>query len=247
MTRISLIKAAIAFVLSATASTGYSTLIYNGSLTGIQGEGRLPGGWEQYQGNTSDTADSTGPFGTYNLSPDGGTFVRSFSWQRDTDPYLFRQREGLQQTVTGLLVGQRYTVNFFQSSLNGINSISGQPFMGAPGQWTLLIDGVTSSFSDLIAPPPGMSLDNIWSPGSHSFVALARAHLVTLVATVPDSAPVGTRTFMGIDGLAMHAVPEPDIYFLFAAGFASLAVSLRSRSTCNSRSRSVRYWHKPAT
>jgi hypothetical protein len=143
--------------------------VSNGSLTGPRAMAQLPPGWAQYHGNSSDTADATGPFGTYNLSPNGGTFVRCFSWQRDTEPFLFNQREGLEQIVSGLTVGRLYEMTFYQSSVNGINSTSGLPFSCAAGYWTLAVDGVVTDATDLMSPPNGTSLANVWVAQSLSF------------------------------------------------------------------------------
>lgn len=198
--------------------------IVNGSLTGPRDEGQLPLGWVQYQGNSSDTADPTGPFGTYNLSPDSGTFVRSFSWQPDTDPFLFNQREGLEQSIAGFTIGQSYQVTFYQSSVNGINSITGLPFSGAAGFWTLAIDASVKDFSDLMSPPPGTSLDNRWTLQTLFFTATSSTHMLSFLATVPDSAPVRTRTFMAIDGISLIAVPEPGTAVLCGLGVFVLAL-----------------------
>ena len=119
--------------------------LVNGSLTGMPGENTVPAGWSQYLGNSSDTADQNGPFGKYNLSPDGGTFVRSFG--TGTNHPQFSQREGIVQTVSGLQNGTSYRLSFYQSSVNGINSITGVPFRGSTGFWELLIDGVVRAQS----------------------------------------------------------------------------------------------------
>ena len=205
----------------------------NGSLTGPRAEGQLPPSWAQYHNNTSDTANATGPFGTYNLSPNGGTFVRSFSWQRDTDPALFNQREGLEQLVSGLEVGQLYDVSFYQSSANGVNSISGEPFSGAAGYWTLTINGTVAATSSLISPPAGTSLNNVWSLQNLLFTAGASSQLLSFLATVPDSEPVGTRTFMLIDGISIHAIPEPSTAVLTAISL----ITFCPRCTRNTRIR----------
>jgi hypothetical protein len=206
--------------------------LVNGSLEGTPGVAQVPPGWTQYQGNTTDTADANGPFGTYNLSPDGGTFARSFSYQPDSQ--FFDQREGIEQSVSGFAVGETYRVSFYQSSVNGINSNSGLPLEGAPGFWTLEVDGVTAATSDLMAPPAGASLDNVWIQQELGFTATAETHLLGFLATVPDSAPVETRTFLAIDGISIAAVPEPGAPVLGGLALAALAwrsASVRRRGT----------------
>lgn len=199
----------------------------NPSLEGTPGQALVPPGWTQFQGNTTDTADANGPFGTYNLSPDGGTFARSFSYQKDTSPVLFNQREGLEQTVAGLAVGTTYEISFFQSSLNAINASSGIPFSGAAGFWTLTVDGAVADTGAVIAPPAGTSQDNVWSTGVLRFTATVDTHLLSFLATVPDAAAVDTRTFLGIDGLGIQAVPEPAAGLLVALGLALVRRRLR--------------------
>ena len=198
----------------------HAVVITNGSLTGPVGENAVPAGWLQYLGNTSDTADENGPFGMYNLSPDGGTFVRSFA----TDPLhpQFGQQEGIEQTLSALDVGGLYNVAFFQSSVNGINSITGEPFSGAEGFWELLIDGVVVDGSTPLLPPPGTSLDNVWAFDTLQFSATSDSHLLTLRAQVPGSAPPNTKTFMTIDGISGVLVPEPSSIMMAAVGLISL-------------------------
>ena len=210
----------VALVLACLLTESLLAEAVNGSLTGPVGPNTVPPGWTQYMGNTSDTADENGPFGMYNLSPDGGTFVRSFA----TDPLhpQFSQQEGIEQMLSGLVIGGLYNVELFQSSVNGISSTTGQPFSGAEGFWELLINGVVVDGSTPVLPPPGTSLDNVWTSDTLQFSATSDAHLFSLRAQVLASAPENTRTFMTIDGISLSLVPEPSTLTLAGLGLVGL-------------------------
>lgn len=204
-----------------------SQTIVNGSLTGTPGENRVPFGWVQYLGNTSDTANENGPFGTYNLSPDGGTFVRSFG--TGVNHPQFDQQEGILQALSGLQIGMSYNLSFYQSSVNGINSITGVPFRGSEGFWELLIDGIVVDTSTPLLPPGGTSFDNMWTFETLQFQAMPGMHELALRAQVPAS-DVDARTFLLIDGISLVQVPEPGISALIVVGVVAL-VFLRMRKT----------------
>ena len=203
-------------------------VIFNGSLNGPANVGDLPAGWSQFLIGSADTGDESGPFGTFNLSPDGGSFVRSGGLHPSVD----HRQEGLEQAVNDLIIGTQYEISFYQSSVNTVSSVTGQTNAGGIGQWALFLDNPPGQaqaqaseahdIADLLGPPAELSLDNTWFFQTLTFTAESESHLLQLTAIVPDSAPADASTFLLIDGVSISAVPEPNASVFLIIGMSFL-------------------------
>lgn len=199
------------------ATASASPQFVNGSLDGTPGWPMVPPGWRHYNPiwSTAAVVDSMGPFGTYNLSPDGGTAVRVTAWGPDLPQFV--QRGGIVQTVDGFEIGQQYAVTFYQSGVNGINSITGEPFAGAPGLIELVLNDELVGASNTVDPPAGFSLDNSWTNEEITFIADSQTIRFAFRAAYPATAPGDTRTALLIDGLSLRVVPSPSSAMAVAA------------------------------
>jgi len=142
-------------------------------------------------------------------------------------------REGIRQTLSGLTVGESYTIEFQQA--NGLRFDQGSYLgAGSVGGWEVFIDGLSilssNSTNDNSVPAPAFT--TAWSPGSVEFVAAATSQTLEFLAF--GGADV-TPTFQFLDAVTVSAVPEPGTVLLGALGSMAFLRRRREHSPINKR------------
>lgn len=207
---------AIAALLIATSAHAGQSLVVNGSLNGQIENNAVPDGWTLLAG-TPDLMDAlnnvgltdTKRFGaTPKASPDGGTWV---GLGADVN---FVERFG--QSLTGLSVGQEYTVSWLAGNFGydggriqylGTNAIH------------VMVDGQS------VGSGTALSLGSDWYSQSVTFVATKATQDISFTLATSDKA------YMSIDGIAVQAaVPEPATWMLMGMSLAGMALTMRRRN-----------------
>lgn len=182
-----------ALVLSALPAN--TATLVNGSLEGPLARNILSPGWTVNIGDPDTTTTGSAAVQTYlndpGFSPDGGAWVG----MRLTGP----QGDSFGQTVTDFVVGQSYTVSWF-------NAYTGC----CVGIWTAaglirfdLGGGLSHAGSVLsLSGPSG------WVAESFSFTATSTKHRLNFtLETVPTA--VREAAYLGIDGITLTTAPVP--------------------------------------
>ena len=181
----------------------------------------VPTGWSTLSGtpdqlNTPDLFDANTNFGNFawGASTDGGTFVHGLA-EGNSD-------EGVAQDITGLIIGQAYTISFEQS----ISNRSGFNAAGDTGDWLVTFGGTTKSSSAMTTPTLNSTFS--WQDQTLIFIATATTQQIKFVA----NNITGTRVDLGLDGVSIvAAVPVPATVWLFASGLLGLVGAARHRKT----------------
>jgi hypothetical protein len=215
-------------MLTAAGSANAVNLVTNGSFEsatlgvdnkqGFQGNvtGWTGGGGLSYIDGPG-TADNGvylsvyGPFPT--TSPDGGNFV-----EIDADRNF---GQAIQQTISGLTVGQSYTVSFYQAAGQQ------QGFQGATTEaWDVSLGEETHQSSTFSLPQGGVGP---WQAQSLHFTAAGVSAVLSFFAT---GTPQGQPPIAFLDGVSLTAdVPEPATWALMLGGFGIVGAALRRRAT----------------
>jgi hypothetical protein len=140
-------------------------------------------------------------------SPDGGNFVAI-----DGDQNFSR---ALQQTVTGLVVGQQYNVSFYQAAAQQ----SG--YDGATTERWQVSLGTETKLSTLMNNPNHGMVG--WMSQTLSFTADATSEVLSFLAV---GTPNGLPPFVLIDGITVTAqTPEPGSYALLGLGLLGIGAA----------------------
>ena len=165
----------------------------NGSLEGAPAtvnrnvhNSQVPPNWTILAGVTPDIFNATTTFGGYAwlASPDGGDFLHGIGqpgWN-----------EGFSQTLTGLTVGQQYTVTFSQSISDSTWATTGNS-----GHWNVTVGGTNFDSASMTTPAPGVTVP--WQQQSFTFTAGNTSETITFTATEEN----GARVDLGIDGISI--------------------------------------------
>jgi len=143
-------------------------------------------------------------------SPDGGNYVAVDG--------AAAYSNALNQTLTGLVAGQRYAVTFYQAAAQQ----SG--FTGAnTEQWQVSLGGGTSVLSTLMN---NASMGDVpWMSQSLTLTAGA----TQVLSFVAKGTPSGQPPFVLLDGVSIRAVPEPDTLALIGLALVGIPVLHRLR------------------
>jgi hypothetical protein len=122
-------------------------------------------------------------------SPDGGNYFAA-----DGDPTY---TSILQQSISGLTVGQQYTLSFYQGLFTGYSY-----FTAVDGHWQVGFGSDVVDSTSMHAPQ-NSSAD--WQAQSMTFTASSTTQLLSFMAVAtPNEPPIVT-----LDGISLVAVPEP--------------------------------------
>lgn len=213
--------ATLSVLLLAALTARAESLVVNGSLNGSIANNDVPTGWTVLAG-TPDTMDTTSNVGVSGwlsfgvaptASPDGGTWV-GLGAKSD---YI----ESIGQTLSGLSVGQTYTVSWQAANFGVNNSIDSYLGSNAIG---VMLDGAS------IGQGATLSLSSSWATQSLTFVATSASQLLSF------SLAHAEKAYLGIDGISVTAggvtpaVPEPSSWLLMAMGVAAVGAMRRRQA-----------------
>lgn len=180
-------------LLGAAPSAQY---IVNGSMDGTPAFSVVPPGWNQsiaFAGSDILAPTSTWLGHTWQPSSDGGTFVHSYG----CSPLLCIS-EDVKQTITGLVPGQTYTVEFEQTAASSDHVLWGE--LDDAGWWRVTFGAQTIDSALMVPPPHGQP--SVWVPQALQFTATAISQELKFEAVTADhTAPVIST--LGLDGVAL--------------------------------------------
>lgn len=210
---------ALAALIASSPAFAAQNLVVNGSLTGPITNNGVPTGWTIFEGTPDimDAANNVGVAGqlrfgaTPTVSTDGGTWVGLGAYGS------YMERFG--QTLSGLQVGQQYTVSWEAGNFGyTYGSIS---YLGS-NAISVLLDGAT------IGSGAELALGSSWANQSLTFTATASSQQLSFML-----ASSAQKAYMSIDGVAVQAttaVPEPGTWALMGLGLCGLMLVSRRRA-----------------
>jgi len=155
------------------------------------------------------TAIDQGQYGALSLytqitaSPAGGNYIASDS--------AF-QTDAIQQTVSGLTVGQKYALSFYWGGAQQTN------FSGATTDyWTATLG--SQSFNTAVLSDASLGFTG-WQQATFTYTATATSEVLSFLAT---GTPSGVPPFALLDGVTLNSVPEPGSLALLGIGLIALA------------------------
>lgn len=195
----------------------------NGSFTNFTGNSVTPASWINTLGYDPSTSFGVSPsvdvldisFSSYSgistvpcvPSPNGG------SWVGLSDLPMFNENEAIQQTVSGFVIGQTYTISYYAANFGGA------PF-DDEGYVRIYFNGVQIASSPLLP-----LLANTWVPVSTTFIPPATSGVLQIDAST-TSLPSGNGSYFSVDGLSITlSSPAP-------CNAGNTAPNLNQASTC---------------
>ena len=146
------------------------------------------------------------------VSPAGGNF---FGVDGDS-----QYGSPLSQTITGLTVGQKYTVAFDWAA-SQLRNRQGP----TTNQWIVSLGGDTQATPVLKVASQGF---DGWYHAGFTYTASATSEVLKFVA---NGGPAGLPPFALLDGVSLQAVPEPGVWTLMLGGFGLVGAAARRRRT----------------
>lgn len=183
-------------------TNGYNMLFFPGTAT-------TTGADTQYGPGLTFYGPANGVANGFTDSPTGGNYVGA------DGAYIVAP---IQQTLTGLKVGQKYVVGFDWAAAQ-------QTHFSGPTteQWQVSLGGETHSTAVWDNPDHGFKP---WSHESFTYTATAATEVLSFLAV---GTPEGRPPFSLLDGVSAAAVPEPATWALMLGGFGLVGVAVRSR------------------
>ena len=226
---------AAATALSALSAQAANLVVNGGFEATTHGKGQLgfntdATGWTNVKGYTFlytpgsvDSSGAIGEFGNVSMwgtnngganafpnSPTGGNFI-AFDGAFQVTP--------LQQTIVGLVVGQKYDLGFDwgaaqQFGFTGATTDQWQVSLGNETHSTAVVSNVSHGFSG-------------WVHQTFTFTAASASEVLSFLAV---GTPNGVPPFALLDGVTLAAaVPEPSSWALMLGGFAVVGFIARRR------------------
>ena len=166
------------------ASNAIAQNFQNGDLDGIIGMSSLPTFWDnvpytdvncQAFNYNETTPEVTGITGSDSISGiignpySGSTFLSGlYAGYQNTSFY----HEGIMQSVSGLTIGQEYSIHFYQSVVKQSNCLD------SSGSWSVFIDDtLAGTTTPTYSSAPYNSTSFIWEEKSIEFTASSTSHL----------------------------------------------------------------------
>lgn len=206
-------RCAAAGLALAAAVPAWSVTLVNGSLTGPVNVNSVPTGWSVTAGSP-DTNDVSNPVGGFpgvdyavvaSASPDGGSWIGL-----GADDSFF---ERFSQTVGGFTIGAQYRLTWYEANFGAIGDFSDD--YTNPGRIQIRVG------NSLIGQGALLPLQTGWLSQSLTFTATDATQQISF-GTVQ-----GLPAYLGIDGIAIAAVPEPASLALMLAGLVGISVHAR--------------------
>jgi hypothetical protein len=219
----------VATLLVALAAPARAQLVQNGDFeTTTNGSGQLgyntnATGWTTtgynflFTPGSADTTGVTGQYGNLQLwgpnngsanglpatSPTGGNYIGA-DGDFDVGP--------IQQTITGLVAGQQYTLGFWwagaqQQGYTGPTTEQFAVSFGLQTQDTAVANNASEGFTG-------------WMHQDFTFTADGTSDVLSFLAI---GTPAGVPPFSLLDGVTLSAVPEPSDLILLGGGIAMVA------------------------
>lgn len=171
---------------------------------------------------TGDILAADGPAvasGLFGAAHSGSTFYAGL--HAATNPQTFQ--EGLQQTVSGLTVGEDYSFSFFQANVGHVNR------RDTEGSWRVYADGLLVGTTipttrTLAYDDADKATDLLWEERTVTFTATSESMTLSFLAYDSDGDVTGQEgVYMGIDSFSeITPVPEPAAALLGAFGLLGL-------------------------
>jgi hypothetical protein len=182
----------------------------NGALLGTIGISTTPTSWSQVAfgdpvcqatmalAATSDVTGTTGPMsGIINGNPyEGGTCVSGLHHTTGADTW----HEGIQQSVSGLVIGQAYAISFWQCVIKQSNALDPQ------GSWSVYKESTLIGISTPTNDPAAYGTNtHTWQRRVLTFTATATTHLFKFLPRDDDANWVDPNSVrMGIDSVNLR-------------------------------------------
>lgn len=150
----------------------------------------------------------------FNLtSSDGENFIDLEAWGNTDFP------KGISQTLNGLTIGRTYSFAMDLGIRNGSCGSFGDVCHG-PVQVTASVGGSSQIFTH-----SSSNLGNIWGTYGFDFTATDTNMLLTILG---ESVPAGNH-YIGLDNVAVNAVPIPAALWLFGTGLLTILGGIKKR------------------
>ncbi len=222
------ISAALAAAFMSTVASAAANLVTNGGFetTTLTGKGYFLNnvtGWSgggsgtngdytflDFPGTATSGAGGYAVYGPFADSPAGGNFVQADG--------ASNYRAAISQTITGLKVGQEYSLTFYQAA----GQQSG--FTGnTTERWSVTFGGTTqlSDIYMLSTPQVGP-----WEAQTMNFTATSASQILSFLAI---GTPTGLPPTSFLDGVSLLAVPEPATWGMMIVGLGAMGAAARLR------------------
>ncbi len=184
-------------------TSGYNMLFFPGTAT-------TSGADTQYgAGNVKFWGPANGAANGFADSPTGGNYVGA------DGAYIVAP---IQQTLTGLVVGHKYTVGFDWAAAQQYG------YQGpTTEQWQVSLGDETHATAVWDNPDQGFKP---WSHQRFTYTATATTEVLSFLAV---GTPGGRPPFSLLDGVSAAAVPEPASWAMMLGGLGLVGSALRSR------------------
>lgn len=172
-----------------------------------------------YWGNPSEWGYVGVDEGFNKVTPDGGNFLVSYTDPNATGGYY----GAVSQTISGLTVGQTYTLTFYQAASTVFDHTE---TYSTP--WNVTFGNSTQS-SPLMSMPASV-LHTEWEQVSMNFVATDTSQVLSFLGYgTPNGMPQVIIAALDGVSLTVAAVPEPSTLSMMLAAFGLAAALMTSR------------------